>query len=365
MSIPLDPALYEDLSPSAAQTIATALGQSLGIFGANALQNYQLARSLENLGLPSSLSALPKNLQDISLKNYLDRQRLQNILGLLPNYQNQEQVPSANFEEAGVDPTFTTLETKPSPINRLVQMERANRIAIELAAVDPQVAQAYRAGEEAKQKLLSARSEREHERLKPIVKTLDQNIIQAIPKQSALNNLRNAIAEGNIGGISRDYLADLTGAEFLRTAKGTQFLTASKEFFLGSISRAGARPNQWIEQQIRSFLPQLGRSREANLIATEMLQADLNVQKKYPEIINQIIDSDYNTYGDLQFNVLGRAQKALDVYANQQQDLLERKMIDIVYPSEVPMKDKEGTYYKIPHDRVDEALSKGLNVYGR
>lgn len=377
MSIPLDIALYEDLSPSAAQNIAAALGQSLGVFGANALQNYQLAKNLERLNLPTSLAGLPKNLQDSALKNYLQRQQLENILQLIPDNQNYQQIEQPDSltpsqptmgEIPSIAPTLkSTLEVperKPSPINRVEQMERSNQIATQLSAVNPQIAQVYKAGEEAKQKVYAARSDREYERLKPVLKTLDQELLQAIPKQLALDNLRNAITQGNIGGISRDYLADLTGAEFLRSAKGAQFITSSKEFFLGSISRAGARPNQWIEQQIRTFLPLLGRSEEANLLATEMLQANLNVQKTYPEIVNQIMENDYNTYGDLQFNVLGRSQKALNKYANEQQTLLERKMIDIIYPNNVPMKDSQDNYYSIPHDRVDEALSKGLNVYG-
>ena len=42
MTYPLDPALYEDLTPSLSQNIAAGLGQNLGVYGMQQFQNYQI-----------------------------------------------------------------------------------------------------------------------------------------------------------------------------------------------------------------------------------------------------------------------------------------------------------------------------------
>ena len=76
--------------------------------------------------------------------------------------------------------------------------------------------------------------------------------------------MNDAIASKNLGFWSSDNLAEITGVEAFRSPEGAIFKTASKEYFLGNISRAGARPNQWIEQQISDMMAKIGNLQKMN-----------------------------------------------------------------------------------------------------
>lgn len=400
MTYPLDPALYEDLTPSLSQNIAAGLGQNLGVYGMQQFQNYLQGNELEKLGLPRQLAGLPKELQQSYVKDYLERRQTSNLLNqLYGNNLSQNTIPAPGTGAPGPVPmgqpsqtvqpptstgspaaisTTTPAQTPPltdaqikqnriDPQNRIVQQENANRIYTGLAAISPTVANAYKAGEDAKQKIYQTRSDREFDRLKPILKNLDEAQAQSQIKAGALTTLESAINTGT-SGLSLDYLADLTGIERLRSPQGAQFLTASKEFFLGSLSRAGARPNQWIEQQLRTFLPQFGRSEQANRVVTEILRTNLAVEEAYTRFINQVMDEDYAEFGDLRPNVQQRAQERWKEFADAEQEKLQKRIGDVIYnnpnPENTIMVDKQGNSYSIPPDRLEEARKNGLKLYG-
>lgn len=408
MTYPLDPALYEDLTPSLSQNIAAGLGQNLGVYGMQQFQNYLTGNQLEKLGLPRELAGLPKELQQSYIKNLYERQQTSSLLSQLygnnlspytipppgganptqqpnvPPMQNNVTTPTQNAQlPTGTTPPAAITATTPTqtqpltdnqinqnridPQNRIVQQENANRIYTGLAAINPTVANAYKAGEDAKQKIYQTRSDREFDRLKPILKSLDEAQAQSQIKTGALTTLESAINTGT-SGLSLDYLADLTGIERLRSPQGAQFLTASKEFFLGSLSRAGARPNQWIEQQLRTFLPQFGRSEDANRVVTEILRTNLAVEEAYTRFVNQVMDEDYAEFGDLRPNVQQRAQERWKEFADAEQENLQKRIGDVIYhnpnPENTIMVDKQGNSYNIPPDRLEEARKNGLKLYG-
>lgn len=393
MTLPLDRALYEDITPSTSQNIAAALGQSLGVYGGQQVQNYLIGNQLEKLGIPRQLAGLPKDIQQTYLKNFLERQQAASILDQIyggggpstsprqpttqpPAQQVQTTTPaptSAPTTSTGVptqQPPLTNQqmnENRRSPENRIAQQEKANQIYTYLSSINSTVAKAFKEGEDAKQKIYQVRSDREFDRLKPILKTLDEAQAQSQIKAVALSTLESAINTGT-SGLNLDYLADLTGIERLRSPQGAQFLTASKEFFLGSLSRAGARPNQWIEQQLRTFLPQFGRSEIANRVVTEILRTNLAVEEAYTRFVNQVMDEDYAEYGDLRPNVQQRAQERWKEFADKEQDDLQKRIGDVIYnnpnPENTIMVDKEGNSYNIPPDRIEEAREKGLKIYG-
>lgn len=408
MTYPLDPALYEDLTPSLSQNIAAGLGQNLGVYGMQQFQNYLVGNQLEKLGLPRQLVGLPKELQQAYIKNLYEKQQTSSLLNqLYGNNLSPYTIPAPGgkslVQPSNVPPIQTNVTTptqtaqmptqttppasitattpgqkqpltdnqinqnRIDPNNRIVQQENANRIYTGLAAINPTVANAYKAGEDAKQKIYQVRSDREFDRLKPILKTLDEQQAQSQIKAGALATLESAINTGS-SGLSLDYLAELTGIERLRSPQAAQFLTASKEFFLGSLSRAGARPNQWIEQQLRTFLPQFGRSEQANRVVTEILRTNLAVEDAYPRFINQVMDEDYAEYGDLRPNVQQRAQERWKEFADAEQEKLQKRIGDVIYnnpnPENTIMVDKQGNSYSIPPDRLEEARKNGLKLYG-
>lgn len=404
MTYPLDPALYEDLTPSLSQNIAAGLGQNLGVYGMQQFDNYLVGNQLEKLGLPRQLAGLPKDLQQAYVKDYLQQRQTNSLLGQLygnnlspntlppvgsgattqPRNVPPITTPTQNVQSPTSTKTSPTInattpaQTQPltnneinqnriDPQNRLVQQEKANQVYTYLSTISPTVANAYKAGEDAKQKIYQTRSDREFDRLKPILKSLDEAQAQSQIKAGALSTLESAMNTGS-SGLSLDYLADLTGIERLRSPQGAQFLTASKEFFLGSLSRAGARPNQWIEQQLRTFLPQFGRSEQANRVVTEILRTNLAVEEAYTRFVNQVMDEDYAEFGDLRPNVQQRAQERWKEFADAEQENLQKRIGDVIYnnpnPENTIMVDKQGNSYSIPPDRLEEARKNGLKLYG-
>lgn len=395
MTIPLDPALYEDLTPTAAQTIAAALGQSLGAYGANQLKTYQTGKALQSVGLSKDLARLPKNIQDKLVKSYLDQQQISNALSQYQNidpYALDQPIPQtiSDFTTGLSQPTQPlqpitqpqqpTTESgepieQPGPIDLkrpampyiFRQQDKINRTAQALSLINPNLAENFRKGEEEKLKIFKEQAKQEFTRLQPILKELDKEKGQYAIKRNALDSLESSIRRGS-SGFSLDYLADRFGLEWLRSPEAAEFITASKEFFLGSLARAGSRPNQWIEQQLKTFLPQLGRSQEANLIVVEILRTNLEIDRARAAFIDQVQKEDYEQFGLLRPNVQSRAEARLNQYADTQKEDLERRIANIIFDNPNPensiLVDKEGNTYNLSPDQVPGALQKGLKLYG-
>ena len=116
-------------------------------------------------------------------------------------------------------------------------------------------------------------------------------IAERIPlRQSSLDQMSTALTSRDLGFFSLDNLAEMTGIEGLRTPEGALFKTAGKEYFLGNIARAGARPNMWVEKQILDMLSKIGRSTAANLTVTRALQNELDLDKERVRYTNEHIN---------------------------------------------------------------------------
>ena len=150
-----------------------------------------------------------------------------------------------------------------------------------------------------------------------------QKIGEQIPqKRTALNLMKDAISNKDMSYFSRDNLAEITGIEGFRSNEGSIFKTAGKEFFLGNIGRAGARPNQWIEQQIADMMPKVGRNVDANLSVQRALENELDLDEERVRLTNQTYD-DLEKKGDLSKGSLGRiVNDKMTKYATEKQDIL-------------------------------------------
>lgn len=160
-----------------------------------------------------------------------------------------------------------------------------------------------------------ARSEKVLERADAIAEQIPQ-------KRTAINLMKDAVANQNLGFFSPDNLAELTGIEGFRSAEGAIFKTAGKEYFLGNIARAGARPNQWIEQQIADMMAKIGREPEANFSVLRALENELDLDEARVRITQEISDR-LKAAGDLGQGKLGSlVNKELSQYAERRQDIL-------------------------------------------
>ncbi len=159
-------------------------------------------------------------------------------------------------------------------------------------------------------------------------KALEKNaeLAQTLPqKEMALEGMIDSIESGNLGFFSLDNLAELTGIEGLRSPEGAKFKAESKEFLMGNLSRVGAKGlNQWLEKQVNQMSPQIGRSKEANLVVAEFLKAESALQKRQIETTNRIAEDYEKKYGDFPIDLAQRASKELHPFAVQlQKDLKE------------------------------------------
>ena len=140
-------------------------------------------------------------------------------------------------------------------------------------------------------------------------------------KEAALESMKDAIKSNNLSYFSPDNIAELTGIDAFRSPEGAAFKTASKEFFLGNTLRVGAKGlNQWFEKQVLEMGPKIGRSTPANLAVTEMLDMEMDIQKKEIELTNRIADEmESKPGGFIKRDLPQKIQTELSKYAIQRQ----------------------------------------------
>lgn len=181
-------------------------------------------------------------------------------------------------------------------------------------------------------------------------------------KETALNLMDDAVVNKDLSFFTLDNLAELTGIEGFRSKEGAIFKTAAKEYFLGNLQRAGARPNQWIEQQIQDMLTKIGRSTAANLSVSRTLRNELDIDKERVRITEEISDR-LRSEGDLSEGKLGSmVNKELSMYAENKQrelfnDLRAIKAIDENTPQKFKRVDDGGK----PSTVMVQALLKQFN----
>ncbi len=131
-------------------------------------------------------------------------------------------------------------------------------------------------------------------------------------KEMALDFARNSVETGDIGYFSKDKLADATGIDLFRTAKGAQLITAGKENLLSNISRVSAKAqNQWMEQRMNSMFPKIGQSKEANLTVQEMLEGEAQMDRAYLNEFDRLSAEDEGKYKFVRKDIEKRARDAV------------------------------------------------------
>jgi hypothetical protein len=165
----------------------------------------------------------------------------------------------------------------------------------------------------------------------PFLTKLDAERVSLDDKDQALSLMTNAIDEQDVSFFSKDNFAGFLGrfGEGLRTAKGAQLITAQKEFLLGNIARAGARPNMYIEQQISNMLPKIGRSREANQTVVASFTAEQELARKKQEIADDLIEKYENELGYVPGNIASQVDKAVKPFAVEIQNKLSYNLRNI------------------------------------
>lgn len=148
----------------------------------------------------------------------------------------------------------------------------------------------------AKQKEETRKREFSHKESKAYGEQIERSINSMPTQEISLEEMKDSILEGNLGTTSSDFwtnvLADYTGIESfrdLKSFKGAKFLAAQKSLF--------SELRELFPGQIRTaeltlygqFLPQLGRSKAANLGVWSMANAAKEVRKARGNAYQQIL----------------------------------------------------------------------------
>lgn len=246
-------------------------------------------------------------------------QKIQEVINSNPDA-NPDQL-ALEFDKVGIPPAYT---------NKYIQNRRDEKDLI-----DKRLDRRSALGDRLAEKVFSQADE----------------VAASIPqKETALNLMEQSIANNNLSFISGDTLADLTGIEGFRSKEGAIFKTAAKEYFLGNLSRAGGRPNQWIEQQIIAMLPQIGRTEEANLSVISTLRNELNIDKERVRLTQEVADELENSGGDYR-KLSSIVQQRLSKYAKEKEKELFNDLRAIKSIS-------EKTYQKLENVKEGTKASK-------
>lgn len=267
--------------------------------------------------------------------------------------------------------TFSEKITESSPdsknefINKIQQdpLSKAKKYAVagehELARISAE-----------ENKLLSKERAQERKESYDLAKpTLDRarELAEDLPyKRAAHQAMQDAISSGELGFFTLNNLAEITGIEGLRSPKGAAFKTASKEFFLGNLSRVGSRGlNQMMEKVVQDMGPKIGRKTEANLAINEILNAENDVINKEIELTNKISRDYRSKYGKYPEDLSERVLKELQPYAIQRQKEALKKIEGIeerykpISKSGHLMRDPSGNLRRVPKENYKAAKEAG------
>lgn len=115
---------------------------------------------------------------------------------------------------------------------------------------------------------------------------------EALRKERAdLQHGYNAVLQGDVGGFDINWLADRFGpaGEPLKTQHGVQLESAMKNLLVDTLQKTSGRPNQWIEQQIKSATPSIGKRKEANETLFKTALANNEIEERLLDTKDELI----------------------------------------------------------------------------
>ncbi len=209
----------------------------------------------------------------------------------------------------------------------------SNEDILDATAIDPTYGKALRDAKDSEVRSIEGKvkenrrqfeSERDFhsKRSDPIINAAQQVVKNAPITSGLIQQQRRDIASGNTSGII-PFLVDKLGLEAYRDPESARFKTANKQRFVESIHElggAGARPNQFIEQQLTQAQATLGRSEEANesVLDLEEFVHDLKLQRAELEL--QLAEQDQEKLGFVKGDISQRADKLMKDFTERRQD---------------------------------------------
>lgn len=219
----------------------------------------------------------------------------------------EENIPGAG---SIVDETFNEVPNKNIP-----QFNEEERLF--LAQKYPKIADQLQKSDKENRRQFEADRTFNWKQAEPFMKSMEDVDDKLLNQDMALDSMERTLQSGKLGLFSLNTLAELTGVDAFLSPEGKEFKSAAKEYFLNDLTRAGARPNQWVEQQIASALPGLGTSVEGNLTVHAGLKAKRDILKKKRDISNDLMKSDMDNFGYVKGDIGKRVNQELKEYAQE------------------------------------------------
>ncbi len=155
----------------------------------------------------------------------------------------------------------------------------------------------------------------------PILADASKVLQEAPTKRALLDQQRRDIASGETSGLI-PYLVEKTGIEAWRNPESARFKTIGKQRFIEGLNSigGGARPNQFIEQQLIGAQAALGRDPEANQTILDLEEFIDDMKTQRSKYVRQLAEEDQEKYGYVRRDIDSRADKLMEDYADNRQD---------------------------------------------
>jgi hypothetical protein len=259
-----------------------------------------LSQENQSLGLLNQLGIRPTGINSpaVSMNQNSQLQAQQKMGGDVVDVNRQETVSNGNFYDSIDENTAIALSGSGNPA-----LSNIGKSVLEAKKIN--------------QSKFEADRKYNTQRALPYLKGIDDQRAAVENKLRASQQLDAALAEGKTGGFSIDNIARIFGRPELLSQSAAQQLGAVKELLVSNIGRVGARPNQWIEQQISLALPDLGKSSNANKTLAAAVKGEIQLADQRIKLTDELSAQDEANLGYVKGDIAARVDKALKPYADQ------------------------------------------------
>lgn len=256
----------------------------------------------------------------------------QDILNSILNPQQQEQSYSGRPYDAVHD--VMKKSSNRDDTMRNIEPKRERSISPEqyaqLELHAPKVAKALKPAFESQQKIKEIGIKADVKRSSEFLDKADK-AREGIPrKEMSLKQIKDANATRSNIDFLGDQLAAITGNEAFRSAKGSQLLSATKEFFISDLGAIpGVRLNQFIEKSLSAAFTDPSRRQESNEIVAAGMESNLLLDKAKDAITSQLESQYRQSLGYVPPSISEDVNRALLPVAEQIQDKWARDVAEI------------------------------------
>ena len=285
------------------------------------------------LGLPEV--ALEPTVQAALIKEKARDARNQQIMDILGEPSSQE---SGAGNQQNNESGFNQPRSAQGP-RKFNPSQISDQQILAIGAIDPQRGKLLQdakinqqKNDQEKEKSLRNKfeSDREFEwkRAGDILKNVDTLRDSIQEKRTAVNLIKNT-AGSNDTSKWGDWFADVLGVEPLRSADAALLKSATKDFFINNLARAGNRPNQWIEQQINDAMVKIGRDPEANQKVAELMDYWVDREEEKVRMMDLLEDQDRAEFGYIRGDIAKRAAQGMKDWEDKRRDVLSYKLAEM------------------------------------